>query len=50
MSSPAEIEEFISQLEARVAPAEKAVKEAWWRLATTGTEEARKELVRTGMA
>jgi peptidyl-dipeptidase A len=50
LSSPAEIEEFISQLEARVAPAEKAVKEAWWRLATTGTEEARKELVRTGMA
>ena len=49
MSSPAEIEEFISRLEARVAPAEKAAGEAWWRLATTGTEEARKELVRAGM-
>jgi peptidyl-dipeptidase A len=49
LSSPAEIEGFISRLEARVAPAEKAAREAWWRLATTGTGEARKELVRAGM-
>ncbi|MDQ4043148.1 MAG: M2 family metallopeptidase [Actinomycetota bacterium] len=49
MSSLAEIETFISQLEERVAPAEKAAREAWWRLATTGTEEAREELVRAGM-
>ncbi|MDP8948419.1 MAG: M2 family metallopeptidase, partial [Actinomycetota bacterium] len=49
MPSAAEIEGFISRLEARVAPAEKAAREAWWRLATTGTEEARKELVRAGM-
>jgi peptidyl-dipeptidase A len=49
LSSPAEIEGFISRLEARVAPAEKAAREAWWRLATTGTGEARKKLVRAGM-
>ncbi len=49
MSSPAEIETFIFRLEERVAPAEKAAREAWWRLATTGIEEAREELVRTGM-
>jgi peptidyl-dipeptidase A len=49
LSSLAEIETFISQLEERVAPAEKAAREAWWRLATTGTEEAREELVRAGM-
>jgi peptidyl-dipeptidase A len=29
---------------------EKASTEAWWNLATTGTEEAQKELIRTGMA
>jgi peptidyl-dipeptidase A len=49
LSSPAEIETFISRLEERVAPAEKSAREAWWRLATTGSEEAREELVRTGM-
>jgi peptidyl-dipeptidase A len=49
LSSPAEIETFISRLEGRVAPAEKSAREAWWRLATTGTEEAQEELVRTGM-
>ena len=49
MSCSADIEAFISRFEARVAPAEKAAKEAWWNLATTGTEEAQKELVRAGM-
>ena len=49
MSSPAEIETFISRLEERVAPAEKAAREAWWKLATTGTKEAQEELVRAGM-
>ena len=34
----------------RAAPAERAVSEAWWNLATTGSEEARRELVRAGMA
>lgn len=49
MSSHAEIERFILGFEERVAPAERAVQEAWWRLATTGTEEAQKGLVRAGM-
>ena len=33
-----------------MAPAEKALSEAWWNLATTGTEEAQGELLRVGMA
>ncbi len=33
----------------RMAPAERAVAEAWWDLATTGTEEAQEELVRAGI-
>jgi peptidyl-dipeptidase A len=49
LSSPAEIEAFVLRFEERVAPVEKAVKEAWWNLATTGTEEAQAELVRAGM-
>ncbi len=49
MSLPAEIESFISRLEGRVAPSERALKEAWWRLATTGSAEAQEELVRAGM-
>jgi peptidyl-dipeptidase A len=49
LPSPADVEAFISRLEQRVAPVEKAVSEAWWRLATTGTEEAQQELVRAGM-
>ena len=48
--SPSEIESFITSFEERLAPVEKASSEAWWNLATTGTEEAQKELVRTGMA
>ena len=43
-----EIKDFISRFEERVAPVEKAVSEAWWNLATTGTEEARERLVKTG--
>jgi len=50
MTSPAEIQNFISGFEERVAPAEKALSEAWWQLAVRGTEEARKELVRAGNA
>jgi peptidyl-dipeptidase A len=49
LSSHAEIEKFISRFEERAAPVEKAVGEAWWRLATTGTEEAQEEFVRAGM-
>jgi peptidyl-dipeptidase A len=48
--SPGEIQAFISSFEERLPPVEKASSEAWWNLATTGTEEAQKELVRTGMA
>jgi peptidyl-dipeptidase A len=48
MTSHDEIRNFISRFEERVAPVEKAVGEAWWNLATTGTEEAQKELVRAG--
>ena len=49
MSSPVEIEAFILGFEERAAPVEKASKEAWWDLATTGTEEAQAELVSAGM-
>ncbi len=48
MTSTVEIERFLRRFEDRVAPVEKAVSEAWWALATTGTEEAQKELVRAG--
>ena len=46
--SISEIESFLRDFERRAAPVEKAVSEAWWDLATTGTEEAQKELVRAG--
>jgi peptidyl-dipeptidase A len=49
VSSPVEIEAFILGFEERAAPVEKASKEAWWDLATTGTEEAQAELVSAGM-
>src|ERR687886_2493739 len=48
--SPVEIRDFTASFEERLAPAEKASSEAWWALATTGTEEAKKGLVRAGMA
>jgi peptidyl-dipeptidase A len=48
--SPGEIESFITPFEERMGAVEKASTEAWWNLATTGTEEAQKELIRTGMA
>jgi peptidyl-dipeptidase A len=49
MISVGEIGSFIASFEGRLAPVEMASSEAWWRLATTGTEEAQRELVRTGM-
>jgi peptidyl-dipeptidase A len=49
MISHAEIEDSLSRFELRVAPVEKAVSEAWWDLATTGTEDAQKQLVSAGM-
>lgn len=45
-----EIEDFISRFEERLAPAEEALGEAYWGLATTGTAEAQRELVRAGTA
>jgi peptidyl-dipeptidase A len=47
LSAP-EVERFILGLEGRVAPVERVVREAWWHLATAGTEEAQQELVRAG--
>jgi peptidyl-dipeptidase A len=49
-ASPAGIQDFIAAFEDRLAPIDKASSEAWWALATTGTDEAKEELVRTGMA
>ena len=40
--SPGEIQAFITSFEERLPPVEKASSEAWWNLATTGTEEAQK--------
>ena len=45
---PGDRELPIRGFEERVAPVEKAVGEAWWNLATTGTHEAQQELVRAG--
>jgi len=50
LTQHAEIQDFLSRFEERVAPAERAVGEAWWQLATTGTEEAKEDLVRAGIA
>ena len=44
----AKIESFMSSFEERLAPIEKASGEAYWTLATTGTEEASREVVRVG--
>lgn len=46
----AEIEGFIGGFTQRLAPVEKALSEAWWNLATTGTEEAQGALVEAGVA
>ena len=43
-----EIQSFIAAFEDRLAPVEKASGEAYWALATTGTEEASREVVRIG--
>jgi peptidyl-dipeptidase A len=45
-----ELERFISDFEKRMAPLERAADEAWWNLATSGTDEAREEFVRAGKA
>jgi peptidyl-dipeptidase A len=48
MISTSELERFISDFEERMAPVERATDEAWWNLATKGTDEAQKEFVRAG--
>ena len=48
MIPPSELERFISDFEGRLAPVEKAADEAWWNLATSGTEEAQEEFVGAG--
>lgn len=45
MTRAAEIRAFIDRLEESLVPLERRVGEAWWALATTGSEEAQKELV-----
>ena len=47
-TTTSELERFISDFERRMAPLERAVDEAWWNLATSGTDEAREEFVRAG--
>ena len=44
----AEIQAFLASFEERLSPVEKASGEAYWELATTGTEEASTEVVRVG--
>jgi peptidyl-dipeptidase A len=48
MIPTSELERFISRFEKRMAPVERAADEAWWKLATTGTDEAQEEFVRAG--
>jgi peptidyl-dipeptidase A len=48
MIPTSELERFISGFEKRMAPVERAADEAWWKLATTGTDEAQEEFVRAG--
>jgi peptidyl-dipeptidase A len=45
-----DLERFISDFEARLAPVERAVDEAWWNLATSGTEEAQESFVAANKA
>jgi peptidyl-dipeptidase A len=45
-----DLERFISDFEERLAPVEKAADEAWWNLATSGTDETREEFVAAGKA
>lgn len=44
----ASLQSFLLDFEKRLAPVEKSSGEAWWNLATTGTEAAKQELVRAG--
>ena len=50
MIRPSDLERFISDFEDRLAPVERAADEAWWNLATSGTDMAREEFVAAGKA
>ncbi|HEX5849821.1 MAG TPA: hypothetical protein VFY59_11560, partial [Rubrobacter sp.] len=50
MIRPSDLERFISDFEDRLAPVERAADEAWWNLATSGTDVAREEFVAAGKA
>jgi peptidyl-dipeptidase A len=45
-----DLERFISDFEERLAPVERAADEAWWTLATSGTEEAQEKFVAANKA
>jgi peptidyl-dipeptidase A len=45
-----DLERYISDFEERLAPVERAADEAWWNLATSGTDESREEFVAAGKA
>jgi peptidyl-dipeptidase A len=45
-----DLERFISDFEERLAPVERAADEAWWNLATSGTEGAQREFVAANKA
>jgi peptidyl-dipeptidase A len=45
LTRTAEVRAFVDSLEERLAPLERRIEEAWWALATTGTDEAQRELV-----
>ena len=48
MIPTSDLENFISDFEERLAPVERAADEAWWNLATSGTDEAQEEFVAAG--
>ena len=50
MIPTSDLERFISDFEERLAPVEKAADEAWWNLATSGTEAAQREFVAANKA
>ena len=50
MIPTSDLERFISDFESRLAPVERAADEAWWNLATSGTEEAQEAFVAANKA
>ena len=50
MIPTSDLERFISDFEERLAPVERAADEAWWNLATSGTEGAQRGFVAANKA